>query len=92
MWKQQPLGGFTGLGRKKLTVGAAQVGICLRDGIQQETGIGVQRLAVQRLLGGDLAHVSKEHHADPVSDKVDDGQVVTDEQVGQMVLLLQILQ
>ena len=49
-------------------------------------------LLVQRLLGGDLTHISQEHDADPVGDKVDDRQVVTDEQVGKMVLLLQILQ
>ena len=47
----------------------------------------------EQLVGrGDLHHVAQIHNADPVGNVADDGQVMGNEQIGQAVLLLQLLQ
>ena len=52
----------------------------------------MQRLCIKILFFRNLADISEEHHADPVRNEIDHGQIMPDEQVGKTVLLLQILQ
>ena len=48
--------------------------------------------AVELFLGGNLAHMAQEHYADAVRNKVDDRKIMPDEEIGQTVLLLQVLE
>jgi hypothetical protein len=52
----------------------------------------VTRRAVDLLGIGDLHDPAEVHHGDPVRDVPDDGQVVRDEDVGQLELVLQVLE
>src|SRR5215210_7062737 len=63
-----------------------------RDGREQRGGIGVARLAVERRPVGDLHDLAEVHHGDPVRDVLDHGEVVGYEDVGEVELLLQVLQ
>ena len=48
--------------------------------------------AVELFLGGNLAHMAQEHYADAVRNKVDDRKIMPDEEIGQAILLLQVLE
>src|SRR5215210_8108669 len=50
-------------------------------------GLGVERLPV-----GDLYYLAEVHYGDPVRDVLDDGEVVGDEDVGEVELFLEVLQ
>src|ERR687897_2772670 len=63
-----------------------------RDGREQRGGVGVARLAVERRLVGDLHDLAEIHHGHPVRDVLDYGEVVGDEDVGEVELLLEVLQ
>ena len=53
----------------------------LRDGGEQGVGVGVQRLAVDRLLVADLDDAAEIHDRDAIGDVAHDAQVVRDEHV-----------
>src|SRR5438874_1775273 len=59
---------------------------------EERDRVGVERLVVERLSRGDLDHRPEVHDGDPVGDVADDGQVVRDEEVGQVELLLEPLE
>src|SRR5579883_1883293 len=47
----------------------------------------------EKLLGiGDLGKLPHVHHCDPITDVLDDAQIVSDEEVGKLELLLEICQ
>ena len=71
---------------------AAEVGIGLGDGVQQEAGVGMEGLVIEVFLGGDLTDLTQEHHAHPVGDEVDHAEVVADEEIGQAAGRLQVLE
>ena len=64
----------------------------LRDRCQQCPGVGVGGPPVDLLGGTDLAHLAEVHHHDPVAHVLDHGQVMRDEQHGQAVALLHLLE
>ena len=53
-------------------------------------GVGVQRVFVDRVAGGDLNDPAEDHHGDAVADVADHRQAVGDEQIGQAQALLQL--
>ena len=55
-------------------------------------GVRVQRLRVEVVGGGLLDHPAEVHDADPVADVPHDGQVVGDDEVGEVELVLQLLE
>src|SRR5215217_3796079 len=62
------------------------------DGREQRGGVGVTRLAIESGPVGDLYDLAEVHHGDPVRDVFDHGEVVGYEDVGEVELLLQVLQ
>ena len=67
-------------------------GIRRRDGVEQGLGVRMDRV-VEDLVGlRQLDHVAEVHDADAVGDVLDDGQVVRDEHVGQVLVLLEVEQ
>ena len=64
----------------------------LGDGRQQRFGIRVLRIIVQLLGLGHLDQIADVHHRHPVGDMLDHAQIVGDEQIGEIELLLQLLQ
>lgn len=68
------------------------LGVSDGNGREQRTGIGVQRVAVQLLAGGNLHNFAEVHDDDTVADMLDHRQVMGNEQVGNAQLRLQVLQ
>src|SRR5215203_1841489 len=71
---------------------ALLLGVGDRDGREQRGGVGVARLAVERRPVGDLHDLAEIHHGHPVRDVLDYGEVVGYEDVGEVELLLEVLQ
>ena len=63
----------------------------LGNRIQQHAGVRVARSGKQLLLVGDLHQATEIHHAHLIAHVPHDGQVVADEQIGQLPLALQVL-
>ena len=63
-----------------------------RHGRKQRLRIGVVRLCVEGLPVRDLHHVAKVHNGDAIGDVLNDGKVVSDEQVRGSVLILKVLE
>ena len=62
------------------------------DGGEQSLGVGVQRI-LEDVLGSAVFHqVAQIHNAHGVGDMLHHGQIVGDEQIGELILLLQLLQ
>ncbi len=59
---------------------------------KQRLGVGVQGLAVELVVDGELDDATQVHHGDPVGDVAHDREIVGDEQVGQAELPLELLQ
>ena len=82
--------------RRRLTgdrgSGDEHVGIGDRDRLDEHLGVGVRRPAVEVVAGGDFAQLAEIHHGHTVTDVLDDGQVVGDEDQGQPVLGLEIFE
>ena len=70
---------------------ATQSGIGDGHGGEQGLRIGMGRVFVDLVLGSQLSHLAEIHDPDPVRDVPDDGQVVSDEDVGQSEFVLQLL-
>ena len=68
------------------------LGVRLHRRGQQRRRVVVGRRLVEDVRRCDLAQAAEVHHGDAVTDVLDHGQVVRDEQDGQVVLLLQVLQ
>ena len=66
------------------------VRVRLRHSGQQGLRVGMQRIAEQLVLRRDLHDLAEVHDDDAVADMANDGQIVRDEQVGELVLLLDI--
>ena len=62
------------------------------DGGEERGGVGMARLAVESVSVGDLYDLAEVHHGDPVRDVFDHGEVVGYEDVGEVELLLQVLE
>ena len=62
------------------------------DGVQQSLGVGMEGMCEDLVGIAQLNHVAQVHNADTVGDVLNDRQVVGDEQVGQVLLFLQILE
>ena len=67
------------------------VGIRMRNRREKRLRIGMQGMREDILLIAELDHRAQIHNADFIRDKLDNGQVVRDEQIGQPHRLLQIL-
>ena len=63
-----------------------------RDGGQKRSRVRVERVVVEFVAVRDLDDVAEVHHGDAVADVADDRKVVSDEQVGQPELLLQVFE
>lgn len=62
------------------------------DGVQQQLGVGVGWPGEERVGWGDFTHLPQVHNHHPVADPFDHRQVVCDEEQGQAVPLLHVLQ
>ena len=96
VWNRHPVGGFDGRGQvageQDLLAAVLDHRVGHRHGGQQRPGVGVQRLGVEVVGGGLLDHAAEVHHADPVADVPHHGQVVGDDEVGEVELLLQLVE
>ena len=63
-----------------------------RYGGKQSPRVGMQGFPVQVTSGGDLHDITQVHDRDTVADVPDHGQVMGNEKIGQVELLLKILQ
>src|SRR5207237_783880 len=63
-----------------------------RDRREEGDRVGVERVDVELLGQCQLDHLAQVHHGDAVADVADDGEVVGDEEVGEVELLLQLLE
>jgi hypothetical protein len=61
-------------------------------GVQQDLRIGMQRLAIDRVAVGHFHDAPEIHHHHAHRDVTDDGEVVSDEQIGEPEAMLQIFQ
>src|SRR5262249_36212328 len=61
-----------------------------RDGGQERLGIGMQRRPVELVPAGDLDDTAEIHDGDAVRDMPHDGEIVSDEDVGESQPLLQL--
>ena len=68
------------------------VGIGVGHGAQQRLGIGMARVAEQFLGVGLLNQLADVHDSDLVRNVLNDAQIVSDKQIGQVELPLQVLQ
>ena len=68
------------------------VGVRLRDSREERLSVGVQRIVKDVLLVTKLDHRAEVHNADLIRDKLNYGEVVRDEEVGEVHRLLQALQ
>ena len=66
--------------------------ICHRDGAKQRLSIGMQRVAEQLLRRCQLHDPPKIHHGDPVGQILHHRQIVGDENVGQPMLFLELIE
>ena len=92
VWKRQPDGGSIGLGMSPLST----IRLLLRPGTgsgigrEQRHRVRVQRPGEQLVRGRDLDDPAEVHHRDAIRDVADDGEIVGDEDVGEVELLLQV--
>ena len=63
-----------------------------RHGRQQRLGVGMQRHLEQALLVGHLDDAAEIHDGDAMRDVLDHGEIVRHQQVGELVLVLQVHQ
>ena len=93
--KLQPGGGAIGLGhvaRQDQPLAAAlDRGVGDRDCGDQRLRVRVQRVVVELVRRGQLNDLAQVHHRDAVADVTHDREVVSDEQVGQPEVRLQVL-
>ena len=90
--KRQPDGGLIGLGTSPCEHDPLALAARDRLRVRREQGhrVRVQRPAEELLGGRQLDDLAEVHDRDPVGDVADDGEVVGDEEVGQVELLLQL--
>ena len=69
---------------------AAKPGVCFWYGVEQEMGVWMQGMVVKFMGVPYLADHAQEHDADPVGYELHHTQVMGNEQVGQLVLFLQV--
>ena len=95
-WNTQPEGGSIGFGGSPVTSSRLRARFSRGSGIgiapEQRLGVGVDRLGVERLGGRDLHQLAQVHDRDPVGDVADHAEVVGHEQVGQLELVLQVVE
>src|SRR5574337_1125665 len=77
---------------RDVLAGGFHGGIGDRHRGEESFRVRVERLRVERLAIGDLHDLPEVHDGHPVGDVTDDGQIVRDEEVGQVVLRLEVLQ
>ena len=70
---------------------AAQPWVCFWYGVKQEMGVWVQGMGIQFMGAPYLADHAQEHDTDTVRYELHHAQVMGNEQVGQLILFLQIL-
>ncbi len=87
-------GGLIGLGGSPVSATGVRggLGVRLDGGREQRRRVVVGRRLVEDVGGGDLAQAPQVHDGHPVADVLHHGQVVRDEEDGQVVLLLQVLE
>ena len=96
--KRQPEGGSMGLGTSPVSrmrvrwAACAAVGVGDGDGGEQGEGVGVQGVEVEVVAGADFDDFAEVHDGDAVGDVPHDGQVVGDEQVGEVEFALQVVE
>ena len=69
---------------------AAQPWVCFWYGVKQEMGVWVQGMGIQFMGAPYLADHAQEHDTDTVRYELHHAQVMGNEQVGQLILFLQI--
>ena len=80
-----------GVGHLALHRGARAARVVhLGDGVEQHARVGVARGVEQGVLVGQLHQAAQVHHAHLVAHMAHHGQVVADEQIGQLALALQV--
>ena len=62
------------------------------NGRHQGLGVGMKRVLVQLYTVGQLDYLAQVHHGDPVADVLDYAHIVSDKEVGQVELALQLAQ
>ena len=67
-----------------------RLGIGDRHRRQQRLGIGMLRRGEERVFAGELDDLAQIHDRDAMADVLDDGEVVSDEQIGEVELPLEI--
>jgi hypothetical protein len=73
---------------------ALPLGIWIRNGngAEQCLGIGKQRILENLLFGGILHQISQIHDTDGIGNMFHNGKIMGDEEIGKLILVLQILQ
>ena len=74
---------------QKTPVIVPPVGIRNGNRREQEFRIRMPGMFVELILSGNLADPAEEHHADPVSHKIDHREIMTDKQAGKVQILFQ---
>ncbi|MBE1608671.1 hypothetical protein HEB94_005519 [Actinopolymorpha pittospori] len=73
-------------------VAPRRIRVRARDRGQQRLGVGMPRADVEGFRTGRLHNLPEIHHGHPVAEVLHDGEVVGDEEVGEVELFLQVLQ
>ena len=69
----------------------ADIRVGHRNSREQRNRIRMQRGSVKVFVSGDLNNSSQVHHGDPIADMFNNSQVVSDDDIRQLELLLDIL-
>ena len=80
------------LSAKQLPLPAAQMWVRMGNRIQQKLSVRMQGTGIELLLRRDLADSPQEHHHDPVRDKVNHREVVSDKEARQSHFPFEMLQ
>ena len=67
-------------------------GFQLRNGIEQDLGVRMQRPVEEILTLGHLHHLPHIHHSNSITDMFDDSKVMGDEEIGETQLISKIHQ
>jgi hypothetical protein len=67
-------------------------GFQLRNGMEQDLGVGMQRPTEEILTIGHLHHLSHIHHGNAITDMFDDSKVMGDEKISETQLISQVHQ
>ena len=96
VWNRQPAGGFAGLGTSPSSTICSRRAFALGSGMgsggQERERVGVDRVRIHLIGGADLDDLAQVHHRDPVGDVADDAEVVRDEEIGELELVLEVLE